>query len=173
METLLTIVQTTVPALVVFATVYVMLKNYLDQQYKLQVLSLRQKNTKHSIPLKLQAYERMTMLCERINIPNLILRLRTKEMSAVEITNSMILAVQQEYDHNLTQQVYITDQLWDIVTLAKNEVLNEISSFSSLSAPQDNARVLIDKIKNIELSSVSAIKHSKRAIKEELNLHMV
>lgn len=173
METFLEIIKITIPALIVFATVYVLFKNFFDQQYKLQVLSLRQKNTKHSIPLKLQAYERLTMLCERINIPNLIIRLRTRDMSSVEMINSMILAVQQEYEHNLTQQVYITDELWDIVSLAKNQVLTEISSFSSLTEKTANAGVLIQELTNMDINSASAIRHAKKAIKQELNLHMV
>ena len=150
-----------------------MLKNYLDQQYKLQVLTLRQKNTKYAIPLKLQAYERTTMLLERISIPNLIIRLRTKNMTAEEMTNSMILAVQQEFDHNLTQQVYITDELWDMITIAKNEVLNDITEISNDLDKQSNASVLVQKLTHTTINSPTVLKHARRAIKEELHLQMV
>jgi len=173
MNTFLEILKITLPALIVFLTIYLIMKNYLKQQYQLQTLSMRQKNTQHAIPLKLQAYERLTMLCERISIPNLILRLRTNDMTAQELTNSMILAVQQEYEHNLTQQVYISDELWNILTLAKNNVLAEITEFSGSITPNMGVSQLIEVLSNAEIQSASSMIHAKKAIKKELQMHMV
>ncbi len=150
------------------------MKSYLAQQYQLQLLSMKQKNVKHTIHLKLQAYERIMMLCERISIPNLILRLRTRDMSVEELSNSMILAIQQEFNHNLTQQVYITDELWKIITLAKNETLNEISEISKNLDQSSLGTNLVNAFTNSnELTSETIIAHAKKAIKQELTLHMV
>lgn len=174
METILEIIKITLPALIVFLTIYFIMKSYLAQQYQLQLLSMKQKNVKHTIHLKLQAYERLMMLCERISIPNLILRLRTRDMNVEELTNSMILAIQQESNHNLTQQVYITDELWNIITLAKNETLNEISEVSKKLDQSSLGTNLVNAFTNSnELTSETIIAHAKKAIKQELTLHMV
>ncbi len=75
METALEISKYILPALVVFATVYFVMKRYLNMQYSTQVLKFKQEQLKNTLPIKLQAYERMAMFCERISLENLSYRL--------------------------------------------------------------------------------------------------
>ena len=69
METFLEILKYSIPALIVFATVYTIMKKYMDNQYALESLKFRQGQNQDILPLKLQAYERLMLLCERISIP--------------------------------------------------------------------------------------------------------
>jgi hypothetical protein len=126
METFLEILKYILPALVVFVTVYYLMRTYINGQLNLQRIKYQEENRKFSVPLRLQAYERLILLCERISVESLLLRLRTKEMNATELKNVMMLAVKQEYDHNLSQQLYVSAKLWEILTLAKNQVLDQI-----------------------------------------------
>jgi hypothetical protein len=89
---------------------------------QMRAMELQKKGGKKSIPMKLQAYERLLLFCERISVPNLIFRLRTQNMRSDELMHAMMIAIQHEYEHNLTQQLYVSDPLWQIVSLAKNEV---------------------------------------------------
>jgi len=127
METVLEILKYILPSLVVFAAVYYIQKQKNQQEYNMKVLDDRGKYSKDAIPLKLQAYERLLLFCDRITIPNLTLRLRTPDMSAKELGTAMIIAVQKEYEHNLAQQLYTSNKLWDILTLAKNDTIALIS----------------------------------------------
>ena len=79
LELLLEILKITAPALVVFFTVYYLMKEYLAKQYSIRLLDLKENQQKSTLPLRLQAYERLSMFCERINLPSLILRLREEE----------------------------------------------------------------------------------------------
>jgi len=99
------IIGLTLPSVALFAAVYFILRQYYQQQTKMNLLHNRQTNEKITLPLKLQAYERLILLCERIDIPDLLLRLKVPGTSAQELRSALLLAVQQEFEHNLTQQL--------------------------------------------------------------------
>ncbi|MEM9822393.1 MAG: hypothetical protein AAF985_15030 [Bacteroidota bacterium] len=140
LSVVLEIIKTTVPALIVFLTVYYVMKHYLANQYNLRMLEYKQNQQKNTIPLRLQAYERLSLFCERISIPSLVLRLRTENMKASELRLAMMIAVQKEFEHNITQQVYVSDQLWQIVKIARDDVINVVNIVYSEMNPEDDAR---------------------------------
>ncbi len=131
MEALLEILKYILPALIVFATSYYILKKLVDNQYHLQVLEFKNKYSKEAIPLKLQSYERLILFCDRISIPNLIMRLKTKEMKNIELKNVMMISVQKEFEHNIAQQLYTSTKLWEIISLAKTDVMSFIELHSN------------------------------------------
>ncbi len=124
---ILEIIKVTVPALIVFFTVYFLVKQYLESQYKIRMLDFKQNQQSATIPLRLQAYERLSLFCERISIPGLVLRLRTEGMSASDLRLAMMIAVQKEFEHNITQQVYVSDKLWQIIKISRDDVINSIN----------------------------------------------
>ena len=101
MTTILEILKYTLPSLVVFATSYYLLKQYISGQYELRALEVKASYSKQAIPLKLQAYERLLLFCDRISLPSLLLRLRDQNMTAGQLKNAMIISVQKEYEHNI------------------------------------------------------------------------
>ena len=153
------------------ATVFFAFRKYMES--KMQMLAIKQQNnfSKEGTPLKLQAYERLTLFCERISIPNLILRLRTKNMRSEELINTMMIAVNQEWEHNFTQQLYVSDNLWKIISLAKNEVLQSIVEVSERSDPDQNASLTIDQLMAYRNKwPKNPLDTAKTAIKKEANI---
>ncbi len=136
MTTILEILKYTIPGLLVFLTAYFMLKTYLDKQLQLKQVEMQRANKKNSLPLKLQAYERLSLLCERSSIPNLVLRLKTKEGTVASLRMAMLIALQQEFEHNITQQIYVSEQLWEILQLARNETVSIIEAVAEQLDPQ-------------------------------------
>ena len=138
MDFLLDLLKITIPALVVFLTVFYLMRTYIQGQLSMQRLHQQDEQQKHTVPLRLQAYERLILLCERVSLDDLMLRLRTRDMNAAELKNVLMLAVKQEFDHNLTQQLYVSTKLWEILSAAKAGLLdliylaeNEIEANSS------------------------------------------
>ncbi len=127
MEILLELLKYTLPALVVFLTVYVMLRQYFQFEARAKELDFKADNRNITLPLRLQAYERLTVLCDRISLPNLILRIRTGSMTADDLQIALQVAIQQEMDHNAAQQMYVSPELWQIISLAKNDAINTIN----------------------------------------------
>ena len=168
METFLEILKFTIPALIVFATSYFILKQYLNNHYNLRVLELRTNFSKDAIPLKIKAYERLLLFCERISIPNLVMRLNTKAITKENLKNVMMISIQKEFEHNIAQQLYISNNLWQIINVTKNEMINLISvqadALSSSSSGQDLANLLIKSNNELKKAPVDI---AIEAIKEE------
>lgn len=159
------------PALTVFLAVYFTFKQYHKQQLQLQLLKNKTIKDQTILPLKLQAYERLILLCERIDFADLMLRIRTPGTSARDIQSALLIAVQQEYEHNLTQQLYITPELWQVLLAAKSKTMNLLATagdgLQENATSEDYAQKLFDIISN-ESALPSQI--GKKAIKTEASL---
>jgi hypothetical protein len=122
-QVILEIVKIAFPALVVAFTVYYVLRELFHQQNQLRQLDNQKTQKQASLPIRLQAYERLSLLCERLAIPNLLMRVKYQDMNAATLRVSLMLAIQQEYEHNVTQQVYVSDQLWAIIQATRDDAL--------------------------------------------------
>ncbi|MBP6185054.1 MAG: hypothetical protein KA479_08920 [Saprospiraceae bacterium] len=126
LEILLEIVKLTIPGLVVFATVYVLMNQLTEQLLGNRRADQKIESQKITLNLRLQAYERLSLYCERISVPNLIMRLRTDSMTVASLKWAMFQAIQQEFEYNITQQIYISESLWKILQLSKDNVMSII-----------------------------------------------
>ena len=79
-------------------------------------------------PLRFQAYERIVLFLERISPPNMVLRVNKAGMSKEMLQGELLRTVREEYEHNLAQQIYVSDEAWEQVKNAKEEVLSEINT---------------------------------------------
>ena len=100
-----------------------------------------------SVPLQLQAYERLVLLTERIALPNLISRLNQPGLSAVEMKVILVENIRQEFDYNSTQQLYVSPVSWDAVRNLKEQnimLVNQVASSlpSGASGPELNKKIL-------------------------------
>ena len=84
------------------------------------------------MPLRLQAYERMALFLERITPSKLLIRMSPTSSNKEDYENLLIAAIEQEFDHNLSQQIYISDDCWNIITAAKNATIQLIRKASLL-----------------------------------------
>jgi hypothetical protein len=152
METILEISKYTLPGLIVFATAYSLLKLHLDDRQREFLRAQKSESSKITLPLRLQAYERLTLLCDRIGIANTLLRVRMPNMTVQELKVALLMAISQEFDHNTAQQLYVSETLWQIITFAKNETLDLVQQAAVDLDPAADATILIDAIfKRIDL----------------------
>ena len=166
---LLEVIKYTVPALIVFLTVYYMMKKHYSNQYNLRLLEINKENKEQVMPLKLQAYERLALFCERIRPDQLIYRLNGPGMKAGELRNALLISIQKEYEHNLTQQIYISDNLWKIITLSKNELINLVGRSSTSDSEESNA-LAEEIIQSFNQLTINPVNQSLLAIKKEVEL---
>ncbi len=168
MDAFLDVLKYTIPALIVFFTVYYLFKNFLSQQYNIEALKFRQSQNKEILPLRLQAYERLMMFCERINTDNLAYRLSSSEMMVSDLKNAMLIAIQQEFEHNASQQVYISDKLWEIIQLVKEQMQTVILE----SDGQSTAELIASVKMKLASQKMDPILYAKAAIRNEAQLLM-
>ena len=121
------LLKISVPALIVAGAMYYIVKKHYERDYKLRILELRQKNSETVLPIRLQAYERIVLLLERITPSNLLLRVSASGQSAAEYHRVLLAEIRNEFNHNMSQQVYMTDAGWQQVKHAREEVVNLIN----------------------------------------------
>lgn len=81
---------------------------------------------KTALPLKLQAYERLTLFLERIAPGNLLTRVKPYNDDKYDYEALLIKTIEQEFEHNLTQQIYVTQECWNVIRAAKNATISII-----------------------------------------------
>jgi hypothetical protein len=156
----------TFPAFIVFLTVYYLFKIFLNQVYHVELMKQDKLHHKDITSLKLQAYERLMMFCERIQVDNLVYRLNNADMGVNELKNAMLIAIQQEYEHNLTQQLYVSDSLWQIISLARQQVQNAIS----MAEGGNISEFMVNVQKILHQEKIEPISHARSAVRNEAEL---
>ncbi len=90
-------------------------------------------------PLQLQAYERLTLLADRITLKNLVARMHSTDLTAAELQAGVVETIRNEYEHNITQQIYINPEVWKAVTKMKEQNIFIINQLAAALPPQANA----------------------------------
>lgn len=115
------------PAGAVLYAMYLMVKSFLTKDLEKKLIDIKLKNIATVLPVRLQAYERICLLLERISPNNLVIRLNNNNMTAPQFQQILIGEIRQEFNHNLSQQVYLSDESWTMVKNAKEDVVSVIN----------------------------------------------
>jgi hypothetical protein len=131
METLYIVFIVIFVGVAVFAAAYLTMKVFVgNEQMRLQE-EYRKNATNLVLPARLQAYERMVLFLERISPESLVLRAHKGDISAHQLHLEIIRSIKTEYEHNLSQQIYISASAWHLIKNAKEEILKAINIASS------------------------------------------
>jgi hypothetical protein len=137
---LLDILKLTVAGVGVVWVAFYLIKPYLDKSERLQVLELKKSADNQTLPLRLQAYERIVLFVERINPSNLLVRISGSGQSAAELHYMAVQELNNEYQHNITQQVYVSSRAWAVVRRLKDDTANLLNT--TLRGLPENATAL-------------------------------
>ena len=118
--------------------VYLLVKRYFDNQQKERLLQIKMDERSEALrvvtPIRLQAYERMALFLERISPNSLVLRCYQPGMDLRLLQGVMTKNIRDEWEHNLSQQVYLSPELWARIREAKDEMINLVNS-AAVSLP--------------------------------------
>lgn len=129
---------------------------------------LHKDSQKNALPIRLQAYERMALFLERIAIPSLVVRVAPKSSNKGDYENLLIKSIENEFDHNLSQQIYMTDECWNIIKAAKSATIQTIRKAAlSESDSADKLREdILNKTMDKQSPSATALSFVKKEIGE-------
>lgn len=130
METFLEILKYTLPALIVLISNTIIINKFLVTRIKKQQLALFREGMETTLPLKMQAYERLTVFLERIHPREIIPRVYHKGMSAKDLHVALVMNIKAEFEHNISQQVYVSPQVWRTLIMVKEQELVMINSLA-------------------------------------------
>jgi hypothetical protein len=128
------------PALIVAAAIFLLFKQFLEREQQRRLIELRLESSKTTLPMRLQAYERIVLFLERISPSNILVRLSSAGQTVAEYHRVLQQEIRAEYEHNLSQQLYISAEAWDLVKQAKENVLTMVNQAYHATPNQQQAR---------------------------------
>lgn len=146
-DKVLEIIGYCLPSIITGSVAYCLFNSHFkDQQNTRKWLTIKE-NQRHALPLKLQAYERVTLFLERIEPTKLLTRITPISTNKNDYENYVIAQIEQEFEHNLTQQIYISVECWTVIKTAKNATIQLIRKVA-MSDKIDSADKLRENIIN-------------------------
>jgi len=127
MVVFLDILKYTIPSLVLFFTVWLFLRTWSRQEDKRRRHEFNMHLKDDILPVRLQAYERIILFMERIAPESILMRMNRKGMTAEKLQTELQNSIRHEYEHNLSQQTYISTEAWQKVQTARNQVVKIIN----------------------------------------------
>ncbi|MFP4525849.1 MAG: hypothetical protein ACLFNL_05620 [Bacteroidales bacterium] len=166
---MLEILKYTIPALIVFFTAFYTLRMLIKNDQKKRNYELVLKNKSLITPIRLQAYERLTLFLERISPDALVMRLNKENRTVNQLQNEMLKTIRSEFDHNLSQQIYVSPKAWLMVKHARENTVKLINTTVQEMKPGEPAiklsRVLLQKVME---EGQSPTKYAIQYLKEEV-----
>ena len=133
---------------------FYLVKPYLERDEKIQLLEFRKSMSSQTLPLRLQAYERLVLFIERINPANMLIRLNATAYSAQELHSLIMEDIRSEYQHNITQQIYVSTRAWGVVKNIKDDTLamvgNAVKSLPETATGLELSKAILGFLSQVE-----------------------
>lgn len=128
MDILAEILKITLPGLLVLLATWLIMRSMIknDQEKRRQELILQ--NSRTIVPIRLQAYERIVLFLERISLESMLVRVSSPGVSAQQLHSSLLTTIRSEFEHNLSQQIYMSPQAWEVVRNARSNMIKIINA---------------------------------------------
>jgi hypothetical protein len=171
MSEILEILKYTLPAIIVLIATIFIIKQIVKNDQSRRNYEIVSKNQQLITPIRLQAYERLALLLERISPESLIMRVSKPNMTAKQLQSELLSTIRSEFDHNVSQQIYVTPQVWEIIKNSRAKLTQLINSAASRVKPDSPAinlsKIILEDLMTQEKSPVSL---ALEALKNEVKM---
>lgn len=157
-----------IPASVVLYAAYLLVRSFLAKEIELKKLEIRGRSIETVLPLRLQAYERMCLFLERISPQNLLVRLNPGPIPARDFHQMLLNEIRNEYNHNVSQQVFMSEGVWDLIRNAKEDLVVTINDAATEMKPESTSLELSKKIFERFMAKPDPIAHALVQLKTEI-----
>ena len=169
MDALIEFIKILVPASVVLYAAYLLVRSFIQKEIELKKLEVRSRAIETVLPNRLQAYERMVLFLERMSPQNLLVRLSTTGMPSREFHQLLLSEMRSEYNHNVSQQVYISEEVWVLIKNAKEDLIVSINDAASEMTLESSSLDLSKKIFEKSINKqVDPLGHALVELKKEI-----
>ncbi len=166
-DKILEILTYTLPSIVTGLVALYFFKYHMSNEEKRRIFLLRKDKQNQALPIRLQAYERLALFLERISPEKLLIRIKPSGLGATNYMNKLIQSIEQEYEHNLAQQIYVSDNCWNAVVTSKN-ALSQLIRTATANTEVDTAEQLREKILKEIISNDNPTKVALSLLKNEV-----
>jgi hypothetical protein len=170
MDTILELLKYILPALIVFFTAYFSIRILIKNDQKRRDFEIMVKNKNVITPIQLQAYERLTLFLERISPDALVMRLNKENLTSQQLQNEILKTIRAEFEHNVSQQVYISSKAWEMIKHAKERTIKLINTTATTVKPDTPAihlsKAVLEKVaEQDEIATRAAIEYLKQEVR--------
>ncbi|MBD1394312.1 DUF7935 family protein [Mucilaginibacter glaciei] len=151
---LIDILKYTMAGVGVVYIAFYLFKPYMDRSATIQLAELKKSISSQTLPLRLQAYERLVLFADRINPANLLIRLSGNGYTAAELHSLIVADIRNEFQHNVTQQIYVSERAWAVTKRVKEDTLSVVNT--AIKALPENAtgldlgRIILNHLSKLE-----------------------
>ena len=159
----------TLPALITGVVAYQCFSMHIKNEDKRRNYLLQKEAQKAALPLRLQAYERMTLFLERMSLNQLLLRIAPISTVIEDYEQLIIAHIEQEFEHNLTQQIYMSGPCWNIILTAKNATIQMIrmaAKKESITNAHEMRELILNDLLEKQAPSHTALAYIKNEVSE-------
>jgi len=169
MDVLIEFGKILIPASVVLYAAYLLVRSFIQKEVDLKKLELRSRTIETVLPNRLHAYERMALFLERMSPQNLLVRLNTGNMTAREFHQLLLTEIRNEYNHNVSQQIYVSEEVWEQIKNAREDLIVTINDAATELPAEATSLDLAKKIfeKNIQ-KTIDPLSHALLELKREI-----
>lgn len=171
MEALIEFGKLIIPAAFVLYAIYLTVRVFVNKELDKQRLEIRGRSIETVLPNRIHAYERICLFLERIAPNNLLVRVNNGNYTARELQQILLNEIREEYNHNVSQQVYMSEEVWELVKNAKEELIVIVNEAASKLPNDANGIALSKQIFEISVRKEEdpislALKEVKREIRQ-------
>lgn len=127
----------TIPVVLLILACGVVMHVYYKNQEKKRLFELRKLSQKEISPIRMQAYERLVLLLDRTTPEHMLLEVNLNEISVSQLQQHLLQTIRAEFDHNMSQQIYVSDEVWSKLMLARNEMMAFVNGIK-MQLPEDS-----------------------------------
>ncbi len=162
-----------IPALLVLITSYLLLAKFLQNEDKRRNFDLNKTSLSIITPIRLRAYERLILVLERTLPSVIILNTIKPEMTNLELQTELLSNIRNEFSHNISQQIYVSDELWSLISSAQEELLKHVNICGLDCKPENSGVELAEKIiKNYNSNQLVSSKQALSKLKSEVRIYL-
>jgi hypothetical protein len=157
----------TLPAVITGLVAFYFFENFVKNENNRRNFILRQENQKQALPIRLQAFERLTLFLERINPAKLLVRVAPLSEDKLDYSNLLVQHIEQEFEHNLTQQIYLSNEAWTIILSSKNttiQIIRQSTLNKEITSSHKLREAILTELGNNQAPSTFAIDFLKNEL---------
>ena len=169
MDAVVELLKLVIPAAAVLYAMYLVMQGFINRDLEARRLEIRGKSIETVLPNRLQAYERICLLLERISPQNLLIRVGHAGLSSKDYQRVLLEEIRNEYNHNVSQQVYMSDAVWSLVKNSREDLVMLINESASSLAEGATGLDLAKRIIERSLEkNLDPIGHALSELKKEI-----
>lgn len=128
-----------IPAICVLLSTWLVMHKFYKSETEKRLWELKRLSQKEISPLRMRAYERLSLLLERTTPEHMLMELNLGEMTILQVQQHLMHTIRMEYEHNLSQQIYVGDQVWQLIENAKQQTVAFVNSIAQQMPAQSSA----------------------------------